>query len=78
MHSVLVPIKLGPLELARPAQRMGQMQGGVARAWRLHRRGTSERDPTRHGSVCSDDAERFHDEASERKTKPGSGNGSGL
>jgi hypothetical protein len=78
MHSVLVPIKLGHLKQARPAQRIGQMQGAAARAWRLHRRGTSERDRTRHGSVCSDSAERFHDEAFETKTKPGSGNGSGL
>ena len=45
------------------------MRGGAARAWRLHRRGTSARDRTRHGSVCSDSAERFHDEASETKNK---------
>jgi hypothetical protein len=73
MHSVLFSIKLGCPRHARPAQRIGPMQGGATSAWRLHRRHHScrrESDSTRHGSVRSDSAERFHDEASESKTGP--------
>jgi hypothetical protein len=78
MHSVLFSIKLGHLEQARPAQPIGQMQGGAACAWGLHRRSTSERDLTLHGSVRSDGAQCFQDEASEKKIMPGLGNSGAL